>query len=119
MHHTAIVQQQHTKWHDRFIKKKVFKKDDWSLLYDSRFKDFKGKIHTRWVGPYRVEIVFDNGTVKLKSIDDEETIVFANGHHLRLYQKPLTKEYFLSYNVFGLDIGLIEGGGDPSPPLSS
>ena len=51
LHHTAIVQQQHTKWHDRFIKMKVFQKDDWALLYDSRFKYFKGKHHTRWLGP--------------------------------------------------------------------
>lgn len=28
LHHNAIVQQQRTKWHDRFIKKKVFQKDD-------------------------------------------------------------------------------------------
>ena len=52
LHHTAIVQQQHTKWHDRFIKKKLFQKDDWALLYDSHFKYFKGKLHTRWLGPY-------------------------------------------------------------------
>lgn len=38
----------------------------------------------RWLGPYRVEIIFDNGTVKLKTIDDEETTVFTNGHRLRL-----------------------------------
>lgn len=47
LHHTAIVQQQRTKWHDRFIKKKVSQKDDWVFLYDYRFKDFKGKLHTR------------------------------------------------------------------------
>ena len=47
LHHTTIVQQQRTKWHDRFIKNKVFQKDVWALLYDSWFKDFKGKLHTR------------------------------------------------------------------------
>jgi hypothetical protein len=82
LHHTAIVQQQHTKWHDRFIKKKVFQKHDWTLLYDSRCKDFKGKLHTILLGPYQVETIFDNGTVELKTIDGEATIVFANGHHL-------------------------------------
>ena len=82
LHHNAIVQQQRTKWHEKFIKKKVFQKDDWALLYDSRFKDFKGKLHTRWLGPYRVEPVFDDGIVELKTIDDEATTVFANGHHL-------------------------------------
>ena len=119
LHHTTIVQQQCTKWHDRFIKKKVFQKDDWAFLDDSCFKYFKGKLHTRWLCPYRVEIVFGNGTVELKTIDDEETIIFANDHPLRLYREPLTKEDFLSHIVSGLDIGLIEEGGDPSPPLSS
>lgn len=89
------------------------------MLYDSCFKDFKGKLHIRWLGPYRVETVFDNGTIELNTIDDEDTTVFANGHHLRLYWKSLTKEYFLSHIVSGSNIGLIEEGGDPSPPLSS
>jgi hypothetical protein len=40
---TAAIQQQRTKWHDKFIKKKVFQRGDWAFLYDSRFKDFKGK----------------------------------------------------------------------------
>lgn len=89
------------------------------MLYDSRFTDFKGKLHTRWLGPYRVESVFDNGIVELKTIDDEATTVFANGHGLRLYRKPLTKEDFLSHITSRSDIGLIEEEGDPSPPLSS
>ena len=119
---SAIVQQQRTRWHDIFIKNKFcffFLKDDWAFLYDSRFKDFKGKLHTRWLGPYQVETVFDNGTVELKTIDDEATIIFANGHHLRLYRKPLTKEDFLSHVTSGSNIGLIEEEGDLSPPLSS
>ena len=44
--HTTIVQQQRTKWHDQFIKIKYFQEGDWALLYDSRFKKFKGKLHT-------------------------------------------------------------------------
>jgi hypothetical protein len=42
---TTLVQQQWEKWHDRFIKKKQFKVGDWALLFDSRFKDFKGKFY--------------------------------------------------------------------------
>ena len=44
---TTVVQQQRMKWHDKFIKTKVFHEGDWVLLYDSRFNDFKGKLHTR------------------------------------------------------------------------
>ena len=31
---TTMVQQQRTKWHDKFIKKKEFQVGDWALLFD-------------------------------------------------------------------------------------
>ena len=31
------------------------------LLYDNRHKQFPGKLHTRWMGPYRITIVYPNG----------------------------------------------------------
>jgi hypothetical protein len=46
IHQTTVIQQQRTKWHDRVIKKKLFQKGDWALLYDSRFKEFQGKLCT-------------------------------------------------------------------------
>ena len=49
--HTTLVQQQRMKWHDRYIKKKTFHKGDWALLFDSKFKDFKAKFTTHWLGP--------------------------------------------------------------------
>ena len=41
-----LVQNQKSKWHDKFIKKKQFHPGDWALLFDSRFKTFIGKITT-------------------------------------------------------------------------
>jgi hypothetical protein len=46
LHHTTIIQHQRAQWNDKFIKKKKFKVGDWALLFDSRFKDFRGKFHT-------------------------------------------------------------------------
>lgn len=66
------------------------------LLYDSRFKDFKGKLCTRWLGPYEVDIVFDNGTINSVTIDSARTPLFANGHCLRLYHKKYSKESFIN-----------------------
>jgi hypothetical protein len=34
---TTTIQQQRSTWHEKHIKKKLFKKGDWVLLYDSRF----------------------------------------------------------------------------------
>ena len=65
-------------------------------MYDSRFKrDFKGKLHTRWLGPYQIDKVFDNGTVRLLTIDENQTTLFANGHMMRLYHKPISKDAFI------------------------
>ena len=30
------------------------------LLYDNRYKDFPGKLHTRWMGPFKVTQIFPN-----------------------------------------------------------
>ena len=40
---TDLVQYQRAKWHDKYIKEKKFQEGDWALLFDSKFKDFKGK----------------------------------------------------------------------------
>jgi hypothetical protein len=94
IHQTTMIQQQRTKWHDKIIKHKQFKKGNWALLYDSRFKEFQGKLHTRWLGPYEVDTVFPNGTVRLLAIDDSKTPLLLNGHRLLLYQRPISKEDF-------------------------
>jgi hypothetical protein len=91
---TTIIQQQRSKWHDKNIKNKQFQKGNWALLYDSRFKEFQGKLRTRWLGPYEVDTIFPNGTVRLLTIDDSKTPLLVNGHRLRLYQRPISKEDF-------------------------
>jgi hypothetical protein len=58
IHQTTMIQQQRTKWHDKIIKHKQLQKGNWALLYDSRFKEFQGKLPTRWLGPYKVDTVF-------------------------------------------------------------
>ena len=87
-----IIQQKRARWNDGFIKKKNFQKGDWALLYDSRFKDFKSKLCARWLGPYEVDTVFDNGTVQLVTIDNAKTPLLVNGHRVMLYHQPASKE---------------------------
>ena len=75
MEHTSLVQKQRKKWHEKFIKNKIFHKGDWALLFDSKFKDFKTKFTIHQLGPYEIEEIFDNGVVRVKTID-EATILF-------------------------------------------
>jgi hypothetical protein len=79
---TELVQQQRATWHDKLIKKKEFAPRNWALLFDSRFKKFRGKLTTRWLGPYEVVSVSGNGAVKIKTIDDQNVSFLVNGHRL-------------------------------------
>jgi len=75
----------------------VFHKGDWELLYDSHFKDFKGNIFSHWMGPYEIDEVFDNGTVRLVTIDDTHASFIINGHRLRLYHHTGSKDAFIKH----------------------
>lgn len=51
LYETSIVPQQTAKWHDKFIEAKKSQIRDWTLLFDSRFMNFKGNICTTWLVP--------------------------------------------------------------------
>ena len=80
-----LIQNQRNKWHDKFIKQNKFNIGDWALLFDSRYKNFKGKLTMRWMGPYEVVIAFDNGSVEIKTIGGSQISFVVNGHRIRLY----------------------------------
>ena len=105
---TDLVQYQRTKWHDKYIKEKKFQRGDWALLFDSKFKDFKGKFQTHWLGPYEIDEVFNNGAVRVKTIDEFQTPFIVNGHRLKIYQKPLSKEEFVKLFEEDSAIRLVE-----------
>ena len=90
--HSEVIQLQRKIWHDRHLKEKQFQQGHWALLYDSRYKDFKGKLRTRWLGPYTVEKCNDNRSVLIQTIDEESIPMLVNGHRLKIYRKPLSKQ---------------------------
>ena len=110
---TDLVQHQRTKWHDRYIKEKKFQKGDWTLLFDSKFKDFKGKFLTHWLGPYEIDEVFSNGEVRIKTIDEFQTPLIVNGHRLKIYHKPLSKEDFVKIFQENSAMRLVEKNSSP------
>jgi hypothetical protein len=111
---TTVIQQQRSQWHDKNIKHKQFQKGNWALLYDSRFKEFQGKLRTRWLGPYEVDTIFPNGTVRLLTIDDSRTPLLVNGHRLRLYQKPVSREDFKATCMVDAHFLFMEGVSTPT-----
>jgi len=94
--HTEIVQLQRKTWHDEHIKEKQFQEGYWTLLYDSRFKYFKGKLRTRWLRPYVVERCHDNGSMQIRTIDEEAIPLLVNGHRLKMYKRPLSRQEFIN-----------------------
>jgi len=48
------------------------------------------------MGPYEIIEVFENGSVKLTTIDQEGRTFLVNGHRLKIYHKPVRKEYFVN-----------------------
>jgi hypothetical protein len=111
---TTVIQQQRSQWHDKNIKNKQFQKGNWTLLYDSQFKEFQGKLRTRWLGPYEVDTIFPNGTVRLLTIDDSRTPLLVNGHRLRLYQKPISREDFKATCMVDAHFLFMEGVSTPT-----
>ena len=105
-------------WHDKFIKQKQFNTGDWALLFNSRFKNFKGKLTTHWMGPYEVVTAFDNGSVKIKTIDGSKISFVVNGHGLRLYHQPTSKQDFIQNCLQQNEKELVEGEAIPPPPDS-
>jgi hypothetical protein len=61
---------------------------------------------TRWLGPYQIDTFYYNGSVKIKTIDEERIPLLVNGHRLKLYKKPLTREEFIQ-KVQEQDLNLI------------
>eukprot|EP00253_Pinus_taeda_P002929 PITA_02929 len=110
---TDLVQHQRAKWHGRYIKERKFQEGDWALLFDSKFKDFKEKFQTHWLGPYEIDKVFDNGAVRIKTIDEFQTPLIVNGHRLKVYHKPHSREEFVKIFQENSTIRLVEK--NPSP----
>ena len=69
------------------------------------------------MGPYEIETIFDNGTVKLITIDDANTPLLANGHRLRLYHHPTSKDSFTKHVVDNSDFEIISAGDSSPTPM--
>jgi hypothetical protein len=87
------------------------------LVYDSRFQDFLGKLQTRWLGPYEINEVHDNSTVMLSTINGSRSPFRINGHRLRLYHQPPSKESFYQKVSKDPSVQILAGReGNPATP---
>ena len=61
--HQEVQKARDKAWHDRHIKRKIFKEGDLVLVYDSKSLQHPGKLRMHWLGPYEVKNVTDGGVV--------------------------------------------------------
>jgi len=47
------------------------------------------------MGPYQVDAVFENGTVRLSTIDENHISFLVKRHCLKLYPHPASKDAFV------------------------
>jgi len=52
-------------------------------------------LSTIWLKPYEVDTVYDNGSIRINIIYENQTPFVINGHRLKVYHKPLSKEDFV------------------------
>jgi hypothetical protein len=82
--HQEVQKERDKSWHDRHIKRKIFKEGDLVLLYDSKFLQNPGKFIIHWLGPYEVKILIDVGSIQLKDLEGKELKGMINGSWLKL-----------------------------------
>jgi hypothetical protein len=83
----SIYKERIKRWYDKRLKKKEFKEGDKVLLYKSRFKTSgKGKLQSKWDGPYVVHSVLSNGVVTIMDAKGDQFMV--NGQRLKVYYEP-------------------------------
>jgi hypothetical protein len=69
------------------------------------------------LGPYEVETIFDNGVVKIKTVDDSQNSFVVNGHRLKVYNKPLSKDDFLQEVAKKTELKIVgEESSSPAAP---
>lgn len=44
-------------------------------MYDNRHQKFPGKLHTRWLGPFKVTEVFSNGSLQLGRMQGKHRVI--------------------------------------------
>jgi hypothetical protein len=82
----SIYKERIKMWYDKRFKKKEFKGYK-VLLYNSRFKTFgKGKLQSKWDGPYIVHSVLSNRAVTIMDVKSDQFMV--NGQRLKVYYEP-------------------------------
>ena len=62
------------------------------LLYNNRHQEFPGKLHTRWMGPYKVTQIYSNGSLQLEDLQGVWLDTRVNGSRVKKYKEESASE---------------------------
>ena len=57
------------------------------MKYNERKEIKPEKFKDKWVGPYKIQEVGDNGAIKLWMLDGKKTLEVMNGSKLKIYHE--------------------------------
>ncbi|MCO5610456.1 hypothetical protein L7F22_064694 [Adiantum nelumboides] len=90
VYNALIEKDRRKKWFDRHLKNKDIKVGNKVLMYGVRNK--KKKLKYAGKGPYRVCEITPQGTIRVETLDGNETVGFLNGSKFKRYYDPLSQE---------------------------
>jgi len=68
------------------------------------------------MGPHEIFKFYENGLVTLITIDEEGHPFLVNGHRLKLYHKPITKQDFLQTKIQPREVEILQPSAVTSLP---
>ena len=82
-----VTQNRRKAWLDKHLKLNKFQPGQLVLKYNERNEIKLGKLRVKWVGPYKIREVGDNGAIKLWMLDGKEVPDMVNGSKLKIYHE--------------------------------
>lgn len=81
------AKQRRKMWHDKHLKRMRLAPRQLVLKYNGRNEIKPNKFKVRWLGPYKVREVVENGSIKLWTLDGREVPDSVNGLKLKPYHE--------------------------------
>lgn len=88
----AILSKRKQVYDKRITLEKGIEEGGLILLYDSQYKNFLYKLHTRWMGPYRMDKIYSNGLLQLSDLGQHPLDIRVNGSRVKLYRLEDVRE---------------------------
>lgn len=80
-----VMQNRRQAWIGRQVKFKVFQKDDWVMMYNSKLGPHPGKLKLQYFGPYQITEELGQGTFRLKDMFGTPIQKPVNGFRLKKF----------------------------------